>query len=70
MQELCDFFRQKADEYISECDKLYAYLIEPFVSFDLQPKETSITSQPKPSFIETDINQNFERKLSDELFKL
>lgn len=70
MQELCDFFHQKADEYIQECDKLYAYLVEPYVSFDLQPKETSITTMPKPLFIDSDSNTSMERKLSDELFKL
>lgn len=70
MKDLCDFFRHKADEYISDCDKLYAFLVEPFVSFDLQPKETALNSIPKPSFIDTENNENLENKLSDELFKL
>jgi hypothetical protein len=52
MEEVIMLFRERGDQYVDQCDALYAYLVEPFICLsDPRLKVREHVGIPEPSFL-------------------
>lgn len=66
IDELAKFFKDKSDKYIMQSNVLYAFLLQPFVTFDVNSGISEINYVPEPLYKTNE--EELELELSEEYF--
>lgn len=66
IDELAKFFKDKSDKYIMQSNVLYAFLLQPFVIFDVNSGISEINYVPEPLYKTNE--EELELELSEEYF--
>lgn len=66
IDELAKFFKDKSDKYIMQSNVLYAFLLQPFVTFDVNSGISEINYVPEPLYKTNE--GELELELSEEYF--
>lgn len=66
IDELAKFFKDKSDKYIMQSNVLYAFLLQPFVTFDVNSGISEIIYVPEPLYKTNE--EELELELSEEYF--
>jgi hypothetical protein len=69
MDDIVSSLRHRADDYILQCDNLYAHLILPFLILKDPTFDTNSSQPPLPSYLEPNFTIP-EEPLPPDLFEL